>query len=674
MTGANKQPPRIGVVTVEGTHCETAWLDAFQLSWRFVPFADLADSAHWKDISLLCLPSTGRLDLATLTSLRDFCARGGAIYGEACRLADPPHPRIFRKIFGLVPSNRVVLADHERLFSCPTSHPVLSGWPVRSILDAFETPYLLVRQQEGTALLRGGLFAGTYRATASKESFPALIAHRVGKGRSLYAVFPFSEFQTRGFAPFSRWEDLAARLLSFLGCQPNRQRAGKTLASGRRYQTAASPAASPPKTAAMRSTLYRETIKNNLVWFENSGLLPRGDGGDGVLEAVEAHTGRLRYWRRTDCNVQCALAFHLTGKLLRRPALSKRSRNLWEFLNRNQYQDTHPHSPTRGFWAWHQPPRNQDFQIWMDDNSWAALTSFWFHRLTGEDAFLRQGVATADAFLRLRHANGLHWASFTAGEVHRCGLDHFRTGSIPKGDYYSASTHFASGIITAMAWAYAFTGRRAYWECATIACRRVLAHFPHYRRVYYFSRTQADVRLLLPLAVLHHIEPDDEWKHPLDDILTRLSAVTTSYGALQERHPLRALPGNLDIPSATRDGEPICDLLYSMNFALFNLCFVDQLTGHEAARPLFQRLADYVCRIQMRSADPRLHGGWARSFDYQAGEYYGSNADHGWGPYIMESGWTNAIIIAALALHELNFPLSNLLPARTGKRKRNPGQ
>jgi hypothetical protein len=43
-----------------------------------------------------------------------------------------------------------------------------------------------------------------------------------------------------------------------------------------------------------------------------------------------------------------------------------------------------------------------------------------------------------------------------------------------------------------------------------------------------------------------------------------------------------------------------------------------------------------------------------RAYDLSLGEYFGNNGDTGWGPYCMESGWTNAMIPTGLLLGFLN--------------------
>ncbi|MCB0688775.1 MAG: hypothetical protein KDC53_19695, partial [Saprospiraceae bacterium] len=64
-------------------------------------------------------------------------------------------------------------------------------------------------------------------------------------------------------------------------------------------------------------------------------------------------------------------------------------------------------------------------------------------------------------------------------------------------------------------------------------------------------------------------------------------------------------------------------------------------------------LADFLVRIQTNSSHrPDLNGCWFRAFDYNAWEYYGSNADHGWGAWGTLTGWTQSFITTTLALRQ----------------------
>ena len=97
--------------------------------------------------------------------------------------------------------------------------------------------------------------------------------------------------------------------------------------------------------------------------------------------------------------------------------------------------------------------------------------------------------------------------------------------------------------------------------------------------------------------------------------------------------------------------ETISDQLYTTSWAAMYLWISHCATGLPEYRDDFERLVDYLVRIQLRSGDPRVDGGWTRGFDYEKWESHGSNADHSWTAWCLETGWTNAIIDIALAMY-----------------------
>ncbi|MFC3773606.1 hypothetical protein [Paenibacillus sp. GCM10012303] len=80
-------------------------------------------------------------------------------------------------------------------------------------------------------------------------------------------------------------------------------------------------------------------------------------------------------------------------------------------------------------------------------------------------------------------------------------------------------------------------------------------------------------------------------------------------------------------------------------------------TGDGKYAELYRILSEFMCNIQIRSSDSRFNGGWMRAYDMDRDEYFGNNGDTGWGPYCIESGWTNAIASAGLLLGLLNESL-----------------
>ena len=56
-------------------------------------------------------------------------------------------------------------------------------------------------------------------------------------------------------------------------------------------------------------------------------------------------------------------------------------------------------------------------------------------------------------------------------------------------------------------------------------------------------------------------------------------------------------------------------------------------------------------------------GGWFRAFDFGRWEHWGCNADHGWGAWAIESGWTQGWITSVLALRQMDTSLWDLTHA-----------
>ena len=97
--------------------------------------------------------------------------------------------------------------------------------------------------------------------------------------------------------------------------------------------------------------------------------------------------------------------------------------------------------------------------------------------------------------------------------------------------------------------------------------------------------------------------------------------------------------------------DPVVDQLYVNAPLAFCLYTAYKVTGEKMYKDFFHQIMDFLVRIQIRSKDKKLNGAWMRAFDYKNWDYYGSNGDIDWGPYCVESGWTNTWIGTTLALY-----------------------
>ena len=118
-----------------------------------------------------------------------------------------------------------------------------------------------------------------------------------------------------------------------------------------------------------------------------------------------------------------------------------------------------------------------------------------------------------------------------------------------------------------------------------------------------------------------------------------------------------------------QDGdEPLTDALYSLNFALLGLREAVGATGDERYAEAERALGGYLARIQVVSeAHPELQGAWFRAFDYRRWEYFASDGDHGYGPWVTDGGWTNGNIMTAMALRDANTTLWEVMHAEAAE-------
>ena len=181
--------------------------------------------------------------------------------------------------------------------------------------------------------------------------------------------------------------------------------------------------------------------------------------------------------------------------------------------------------------------------------------------------------------------------------------------------------------------------------------------------------------MLLPLAFLVRIEDTPEHRGWLGRVADDLLAQMQPCGAIREQlGPLEsgqyAPPqtneayGTTEASLIQANGDPACDLLYATNYAFLGLHEASTAAGDSRLQEAEDRLARFLCRIQVRSeAHPYLDGAWMRGFDYERWEYWGSSADAGWGAWSVESGWMNTWIAAVLAMRRDGWSLFDLATA-----------
>jgi hypothetical protein len=217
----------------------------------------------------------------------------------------------------------------------------------------------------------------------------------------------------------------------------------------------------------------------------------------------------------------------------------------------------------------------------------------------------------------------------------------------------SMNPHFESIAHAAFIQAYLVTGEQEYLDTAIRGSIYLLEHIDELKFMY--SRTSGYGRFILPLAYLGKHDPSGIISAGLAKVTDYLLSWQHPSGGIQEAdNPDPDRFGQEDAGVYIHNGEGIADQLYTNNFLLMNVWEAWKATGEAKYEKLYRELSEYLCRIQISSQDPRFNGGWMRAYDLGLGEYFGNNGDTGWGPYCMESGWTNAMIPTGMLLGLLN--------------------
>jgi hypothetical protein len=232
-------------------------------------------------------------------------------------------------------------------------------------------------------------------------------------------------------------------------------------------------------------------------------------------------------------------------------------------------------------------------------------------------------------------------------------------------------------------WAYQHTGQREFLEKTKIGIRMTMEGFPSKWR---WDDNGERARMLPCLAWLVRIEDTAEHRRWLKLVADDLIKIQDACGALPERFRGAegshfSIPksneayGTGETPLLQENGDPVSDQLYVTGFALLGFHEAVAATGDERIKAAEDKLAEYLCRIQIRSKEiPYLNGTWFRAFDFKRWEPWASSGDAGWGAWSLESGWGQSWTAAVLALREKKTSLWDMTSNTRIKEKWNSVQ
>ncbi|MBN2089716.1 hypothetical protein JW964_08880, partial [candidate division KSB1 bacterium] len=512
----------------------------------------------------------------------------------------------------------------------------------------------------------------------------------------LVATSTLSQFVRGRFAPTEAWTAIWRMILNWV--QPE-------LGSlDLQWQPTVHPGYARPE--PLPEQAHIQAIRRGIDWFFNAKMLlhpltcprydnesrrwqecsrspsdwPSGDGSLGVLEGFRSKirldgSQEIVYWRRNDCNAEVAGAMALAGHLFRNETYLQTARNILEFLYTQSImtggdrQD--PANPAFGLIGWHDVRHyHQDLNgydvYYGDDNARGLLGTMLAAAILQTDQWDERILQCLLANLRTTGTLGFRDNRLEQQSLEENGWKYYFNK-----ETISYAPHYQAYLWACYLWAFQHTRNPCFLERTKTAIRMTMEAYPDQWR-WTNGLQQERARILLPLAWLVRVEDTPKHRQWLKEMAEALLAYQDTTGAIREilgeagqgkyKAPeSNAAYGTTEAPLIQRNGDPVCDLLYTTNFALLGLHEAAAATGDAYYVRAEQRLIDFLCRIQVKSTlRPELDGAWFRAFDFNRWEYWASNADAGWGAWCVETGWTQGWITSVLALNELNQNLWEL--------------
>jgi len=455
------------------------------------------------------------------------------------------------------------------------------------------------------------------------------------------------------------------------------------------------------KTETMRAGQQKESIKKGIEWFINAkmlpdtsyddlinkmvkdeefrmkwnGSIPIGDGSCGVFECISSQIDEhgnqpIGIVKRGDCISETAMAFAAASKVLNQGEYADVSKNLLDFYlihssaTKNEYGDENHGAYGLIPWgisnyAWYKAS-------YGDDNARFLMSALTASALTSTNRWDETLMKSLVALMRTTGKNGFRGSRIDLPDFKKNGWKFYRDR-----DIVNVAPHFEAYLWACMLWAYDKTGDKFFLERTENAIRTTMDNYPEGWR-WTNGLAQEKARMILPLSWLVRIDDSQENRAMLLHVVDDLLLLQDSCGAIREelgelkmgKYPppqSNEAYGTNEASLIGNNGDPVSDLLYTTNFAFLGLHEAYYATKNPRIKAAHDKLAEFLVRIQVEAkSHPEIDGGWLRAFDYERYEHWGSDADHGWGAWCIESGWTQGWIVSILAMREMDTSIWDL--------------
>ncbi len=504
------------------------------------------------------------------------------------------------------------------------------------VIAKFTDPYVL----EQGMLLKKGHFIGTSQIapTPVTDDIPVLIQ----TGSFYVSLLSISNLDYVNFRPNLRWKKIFVHIFSYI-LDICSERVAEA------FDLCYPPLkTSMPLNAKIDKADFKEVCTTALSkavnWHIDSGIV-LGDGKDGCVEMIMSSNGQKLYTnKRTDAGFYTGWLLYAAGKYFNNTQWTQKGKNVFDFFAEHTQLEG---GTLDGLFTWYYNTDAGPHDIYSIDCGRNGIAMCNMYKLTGDNMLLERIRRLAEGF-----SDWLNDDLFSAICIHHTdepsNIPHIHNGKECAPGAYGEMVSF-------MVMASKLLNDRKYLNIAIKTADTLVSRYPKYD--YHGHTTSAqNARLLLILLCVHHTGERD-YSQLINILIDYLAAIQLPCGGIYCEDNI-TFERNINVNCesgivAPWENDKISDQLYVVNNALAALSILKKIPDQtfinkEKGLAVFEKLIEYVTKIQITSEDKRFDGGWMRAYSMTHQEYYGLDLDRFWGSYCIMAGWIMGIIPLAI--------------------------
>ena len=441
----------------------------------------------------------------------------------------------------------------------------------------------------------------------------------------MICAFRLSNYVKARFSPHARWDGIASIIVSHL--------------IGKEVSVKTEPALSTNHSASSADECFAKALK----WIDGAELLIK-NGEDGVLEGLSHNIlpdGKQIYATaiRNDCSGEIGGAYFFDYYNNKNEESFQKFRNLQKFCYEKLYVNDGIH---KGMMRW----SSTAWEVcYHDDVARTVLGSLLQMEITPDRKHLDKITGAIDYLKSTTGTDGLRISRTDTQYLSIEGIKKLKSSPSNFPCAHHNGYYMAVLVLT-----YNITGNKEYLDLAIKGIETLMSSYPDTIREH--SETQELCRLILPLACLYGATKEDKHKKYLYEVTSRLEKYRHKNGGYLEHDTgykaKRSRTSGTESSLLADNGDPVQDLLYSINWLPLGFAYAFKATGDKLFLDLWKDIVKFLSEIQIESNDKKFNGGWMRGIDCERRESYGMPHDVGWGPCAIESGWTVGEILMGI--------------------------